>query len=34
METVVKSLIDGQVKKVHVQVGQQIQGDDLLVQLE
>jgi biotin carboxyl carrier protein len=34
METVVKSMIDGKVKKVHVEVGQQIQGDDLLVQLE
>jgi len=34
METVVKSAIDGKVKKIHVQPGQQIQGDDLIADLE
>jgi biotin carboxyl carrier protein len=34
METVVKSTIDGKVKKIHVQIGQQVQGDDLLAELE
>jgi biotin carboxyl carrier protein len=34
METVVKSAIDGKVKKIHVQIGQQIQGDDIVVELE
>jgi len=34
METVVKSAVGGKVKKVHVSIGQQIQGDDLVVELE
>jgi len=34
METVVKSAIDGKVKKIHVQIGQQIQGDDIVVEVE
>ncbi|CAF0815355.1 unnamed protein product [Rotaria sordida] len=34
METVVKSTVDGKVKKVHVKAGQQVNGDDLLVELE
>ncbi|CAF4711970.1 unnamed protein product, partial [Rotaria magnacalcarata] len=34
METVVKSTVEGKVKKIHVRVGQQIQGDDLVVELE
>jgi biotin carboxyl carrier protein len=34
METVVKSAIDGKVKKIHVKVGQQVHGDDLVVELE
>ncbi|CAF2632195.1 unnamed protein product [Rotaria sp. Silwood2] len=34
METVVKSTVDGKVKQIHVQVGQQIHGDDLIVELE
>jgi biotin carboxyl carrier protein len=34
METVVKSAIDGKVKKVHVQIGQQVQGDDLVAEIE
>ena len=34
METVVKSVIDGKVKKIHVKSGQQVQGDDLVVELE
>ncbi len=34
METVVKSTIEGKVKKIHVKIGQQIQGDDLVVELE
>ncbi|CAF4199731.1 unnamed protein product [Rotaria sordida] len=34
METVVKSTVDGKVKKVHVKAGQQVKGDDLLVELE
>ena len=34
METVVKSPISGKVKKIHVQAGQQVQGDDLLLELE
>jgi biotin carboxyl carrier protein len=34
METVVKSAVNGKVKKVHVQAGQQVQGDDLVVELE
>jgi biotin carboxyl carrier protein len=34
METVVKSAIDGKIKKIYVQTGQQVQGDDLVVELE
>jgi biotin carboxyl carrier protein len=34
METVVKSVVAGKVKKIHVTVGQQIQGDDLMIELE
>ena len=34
METVIKSSVDGKVKEVHVQTGQQVQGDDLVVELE
>jgi biotin carboxyl carrier protein len=34
METVVKSAVEGKVKKVHVKIGQQVQGDDLVVELE
>lgn len=34
METVVKSPIGGKVKKIYVQTGQQVQGDDLVVELE
>jgi biotin carboxyl carrier protein len=34
METVVKSVIDGKIKKIHVQTGQQVQGDDLVAELE
>ena len=34
METVVKSTVSGKVKKIHVQTSQQVQGDDLLVELE
>lgn len=34
METVVKSAVDGKVKEIHVQIGQQVQGDDLVVELE
>ncbi|CAF1935597.1 unnamed protein product [Rotaria magnacalcarata] len=34
METVVKSTVEGKIKKIHVRVGQQIQGDDLVVELE
>ncbi|CAF1015861.1 unnamed protein product [Rotaria sordida] len=34
METVVKSPMDGKVKQVHVNAGQQIHGDDLIIELE
>jgi biotin carboxyl carrier protein len=34
METVVKSVIDGKIKKIYVTVGQQVHGDDLIVELE
>jgi biotin carboxyl carrier protein len=34
METVVKSTVSGKIKKIHVKVGQQIKGDDLVVELE
>ena len=34
METVVKSTTEGKVKKIHVKIGQQVQGDDLIVELE
>jgi biotin carboxyl carrier protein len=34
METVVKSTVDGIVKKIHVKAGQQVQGDDLILELE
>ncbi|CAF1400254.1 unnamed protein product [Adineta steineri] len=34
METVVKSTVEGKVKKVHVKSGQQVQGDDLVIELE
>ena len=34
METVVKSAIDGKVKAIRVEIGQQVQGDDLLAELE
>lgn len=34
METVVKSTVDGKIKKIHVKVGQQVQGDDLMAELE
>lgn len=34
METVVKSAVDGQVKKIHVQADQQVQGNDLIVELD
>ena len=34
METVVKSAVDGKVKKVHVHTGQQVQGDDLIAEIE
>ncbi|CAF0990746.1 unnamed protein product [Adineta ricciae] len=34
METVVKSAVGGKVKEIHVQIGQQVQGDDLVVELE
>lgn len=34
METVVKTSVEGKVKRILVQVGQQIQGDDLIVELE
>lgn len=34
METVVKSPISGKVKKIYIQTGQQVQGDDLVVELE
>ncbi len=29
-----KSTIDGIIKKIHVKVGQQIQGDDLIAEVE
>ena len=34
METVVKSMVAGKIKKIHVKVGQQVQGDDLVLELE
>jgi len=34
METVVKSMTDGRVKNIHIQIGQQVQGDDLLIEFE
>ncbi|CAF5059379.1 unnamed protein product, partial [Rotaria magnacalcarata] len=34
METVVKSSGEGKVKQVLVKIGQQIQGDDLIIELE
>jgi biotin carboxyl carrier protein len=34
METVVKSPVAGKIKKIHVKVAQQVQGDDLIVELE
>jgi biotin carboxyl carrier protein len=34
METVVKSVVDGKIKTIHVSAGQQVQGDDLIVELE
>jgi biotin carboxyl carrier protein len=34
METVVKSTVEGKVKKIHVKIGQQVQGDDLVIELE
>lgn len=34
METVVKSTVEGKVKQIHVKAGQQVQGDDLVIELE
>ncbi|CAF4529078.1 unnamed protein product, partial [Rotaria socialis] len=34
METVVKSSVEGKVKQIFVKIGQQIQGDDLIIELE
>lgn len=34
METVVKSTVAGKVKKIHVKVGQQVHGEDLIVELD
>lgn len=34
METVLKSTMNGKIKKIYIEAGQQVQGDDLIAELE